>query len=51
MVLMMVGAVIMALFVPLPPDTTVCYQDSTYPGKWLSDYSDSGFCEFGEDNK
>lgn len=32
---------------PLGPDTTVCYQDSTYPGIWLSDYTDDGLCHFG----
>lgn len=31
-------------------DDTVCYMDSTYPGVWLSDYTDDGLCHFGEDN-
>lgn len=33
---------------PMGEDTTVCYMDSTYPGIWLSDYTDTGFCDFGE---
>ena len=47
MILPILLTVSMSLF-PLGPDTTVCYMDSTYPGIWLSDYSDDGFCDFGE---
>ena len=30
-----------------PTDTTVCYESQSFPGVWLSDYSESGYCTFG----